>query len=59
MRLDMRQTEFFYEMEANLFFQLFSDPMKQPLNFDLLKVTWYKQGGFTSKTEQDNKPTSI
>ena len=35
-RLNMRQTEFFHEMEANLFFQLFSYPMKQPLNFHIL-----------------------
>ena len=45
----MRQTEFFHEMEANLFFQLFSDPMKQPLNFhiltnDMIQIEWvYKQ----------------
>ena len=47
--LNMRQTEFFHEMEANLFFQLFSGPMKQPLNFhiltnDMKQIEWiYKQ----------------
>ncbi|XP_053380065.1 uncharacterized protein LOC128548714 [Mercenaria mercenaria] len=48
-RLNMRQTEFFHETQANLFFQLFSDPTKQPLNFhilsnDMLQVEWqFKQ----------------
>ena len=47
--LNMRQTEFFHKMEANLFFQLFSDPMKQPFNFHILtnsmiQIEWiYKQ----------------
>ena len=47
-RLNMRQTEF-CEMEANLFFQPFSDPLKQPLNFhvlknDMIQIEWiYKQ----------------
>ena len=45
----MRQAEFFHEMEANLFFQLFSDSLKQPFNFhiltnDMIKMEWiYKQ----------------
>ncbi len=44
-RLNMRQTEFFHELQANLFFQLFSDPTKQPLNFhlisdDMVQVEW-------------------
>ena len=48
-RLNMRQTEVFHEIEANLFFQLFTDPMKQPLNFhiltnDMIQLEWiYKQ----------------
>ena len=48
-RLNMRQTEVFYEIEANLIFQLFTDPMKQPLNFhirtnDMIHLEWiYKQ----------------
>ena len=48
-RLNMRQTEFFHELQANLFFQLFSDPTKEPLNFhiltnDMIQVEWqYKQ----------------
>ena len=41
----MRQTEFFHEMVANLLFQLFSDPKKQPLNFhiltnDMIQIEW-------------------
>ena len=32
----MRQTGFFHEVEANLFFQLVFDPMKQPYNFHIL-----------------------
>ena len=35
-RLNMRQTEFFHKREANLFFQLFTDPLKQPFNFHIL-----------------------
>ena len=48
-RLNMRQTEVFHEIEANLFFQLFTDQMKQPLNFhmltnDMIQLEWiYKQ----------------
>ena len=47
--INMRQTEFLHQMEANLFFQLFTDPMKQPLNFhvlanDMIQLEWiYKQ----------------
>ena len=47
--LNMRQTEFFHESQANLFFQLFSDPMKQPtdfhiLNNDMVQIEWtYKK----------------
>ena len=45
----MRQTEVFHKIEVNLFFQLFTDPMKQPLNFhiltnDMIQLEWiYKQ----------------
>ena len=48
-RLNMRQTEFFHESQANLFFQLFADPMKQPVNFhiltnDMIQIEWiFKQ----------------
>ena len=48
-RLNMRQTEFFHESQANLFFQLFADPMKRPVNFHILtnnmiQIEWiYKQ----------------
>ena len=48
-RLNMRQTEFFHKREANLFFQLFTDPLKQPFNFhiltnDMIQLEWiYKQ----------------
>ena len=47
--LNMRQTEFFHESQANLFFQLFADPMKRPVNFhiltnDMIQIAWiYKQ----------------
>ena len=47
-RLNMRQSSF-TKVEANLFFQLFPDPMKQPLNFhiltnDMIQIEWiYKQ----------------
>ena len=48
-RLNMRQTEVIHEIEANLFPQLFTNPMKQPLNFhilsnDMIQLEWiYKQ----------------
>ena len=48
-RFNMRQTEFFHESQANFFFQLFADPMKQPVNFhiltnDMIQIEWiYKQ----------------
>ena len=48
-RLNMRQTEVFHKIEANLFFQLFTNLMKQPLNFhiltnDMIQLDWiYKQ----------------
>jgi len=48
-RLNMRQTEILHESQANLFFQLLSDPTKQPLNFhiltnDMLQMEWtYKR----------------
>ncbi|KAL4229096.1 hypothetical protein ACF0H5_012135 [Mactra antiquata] len=44
-RLNMRQSEFFHEIQVNLFFQLLSDPMKKPLNFhiisdNMLQMEW-------------------
>ena len=44
-RLNIRQTEFFHESQANMFFQLFSDPLKQPIDFhilsnDMIQVEW-------------------
>ena len=51
----MLQTEFFHEVEANLVFQLFSDPMKQPPNFhilanDMIQIEWIKNKIANQKT---------
>ncbi|MET0103898.1 MAG: DNA polymerase, partial [Sedimenticola sp.] len=56
-RLNMRQTSFFHEVEANQFFQIFTDPMKEPQNFhiltnDIIQLEWaYK----TESQPEDNK----
>ncbi|XP_052814068.1 uncharacterized protein LOC128241135 [Mya arenaria] len=44
-RLNMRQTQFFHQSEVDKFFQIFTDPMKQPQNFhivaeDTLQMEW-------------------
>ena len=45
----MLQTEFYHEFQANLFFQLYADPMKRHVNFhiltnDMIQIEWiYKR----------------
>ncbi|XP_052760046.1 uncharacterized protein LOC128202914 [Mya arenaria] len=55
--LNMRQTVFFHQSEVDKFFQIFTDPMKQPQNFhivaeDTLQMEWtYKKDSLP----EDNK----
>ena len=56
----MSQTEFFHELQVNLFFQLLSDPMKQPMNFhilnnDIIQIEWI----FKQDCQPEDKKTNI
>ena len=59
-RLNVRQTEFFHESQAYLFFQLFTDPVKRPVNFhiltnDMIQIEWiYKRN-----CQPENNKTNI
>ena len=59
-RLNMRQTAIYHESQANLFFQLFSDPTKQPLDFhilsnDMIQIEWM----YKHDCQPDDNKTNI
>ena len=59
-RPNMRQTEFFHESQANTFFQLFSDPLKKPIDFhilsnDTIQVEWQ----YKDDCEPEDNKTNI
>ena len=60
-RLNMRQTDLFHESQANtFFFQLFSDPLKQPIDFhilsnDTIQVEWQ----YKDDCQPDDNKTNI
>ena len=58
-RLNMRQTKIYHESQANLFFQVFSDPTKEPLNFhilsnDMIQIEWIYKHDFQPEDNETN-----
>lgn len=58
-RLNMQQTTFFHEREADKFFQLLSDPSKEVSNFhivskEIIQVSWQQKENFTKEDYQTN-----
>jgi hypothetical protein len=58
-RLNMQQTTFYHDSEADKFFQLLSDPSKEVSNFyivskEIIQVTWQQKGMSTKEDYQTN-----